>query len=411
MKPLIPVRSNLKFLLLIGLITIFSCSDDCNCEEPPEETAVSLCENGFAGEYPCSGYDLMGHIPAETLGGTGAKANDSWGWTDPTTGKEYALIGMTPGIVFVDISNTENLIIVGRLPTATVNSSWRDVKVYNNYAFIVSEAMGHGMQVFDLTRLRNVTNAPETFSEDAHYSEFGNAHNIVINADSGYAYAVGTNTYNGGAHFVNIQNPLNPVETGGLEAGGYSHDAQVITYNGPDSDYTGKEILIGSNENEVVLADISDKSNPVIISTIAYQNIGYTHQGWFTDNFKYFIVGDETDEIDFGGNTRTLIFDFTDLDNPVLHHTYTGTTSAIDHNGYVKDNTYYMANYRAGVRFIDISDLENKSMQEIGFFDTYPNNDNADFDGVWNVYPYFESGNIIISDIEGGLFIVRKSRT
>jgi choice-of-anchor B domain-containing protein len=219
------------------------------------------CQNGFAGAYPCNGYDLMSRITLSQM--SASEGNDSWGWTDPQNGNEYALIGLNNGTAFIDISDPVNPIYLGKLPTATSNSSWRDLKVYNNHVFIVSEAANHGMQVFDLTRLRNVVNPPQTFTADARYTGFGNAHNIVINESSGFAYGVGTSTFNGGPHFVNIQNPINPVAAGGYAMDGYSHDAQVITYNGPDSDYTGREILIGSNENEVVIVDITDKANPI----------------------------------------------------------------------------------------------------------------------------------------------------
>lgn len=367
------------------------------------------CIDGFAGIYPCDGYDLMAHIPVNELGGEGAEGNDSWGWTDPTTGKEYALVGTTTSAAFVDVSNPIAPILIGTLPTATVNSIWRDIKVYNDHAFIVSEASNHGMQVFDLTRLRNVANPPEVFTEDALYSGFGSAHNIVINEDSGYAYAVGTNTFNGGPHFVNIQDPVNPVAAGGYANDAYSHDAQVITYDGPDTDYTGKEILIGSNENEVVIVDVTDKSNPTNISSISYNNIGYTHQGWFTEDMNYFMVGDETDELGFGGNTRTLVFNFSDLDNPVFNFEHFGTTTAIDHNLYIKDNLCYQSNYSAGLQVLDVSGLSSNALTQVGFFDTYPPNNNTAFNGAWNIYPFFESGNIIISDIQGGLFIVRSS--
>ena len=298
------------------------------------------------------------------------------------------------------------------LGPATVNSSWRDIKVYDNHAFIVSEAGSHGMQVFDLTRLRDVQNPPVEFNADTHFTEFGSAHNIVINEESGYAYVVGTNRngpYQGGPLFINIQNPASPVSEGGFGDGGYSHDAQVVTYNGPDTDFTGKEILIGSNEDEVVIVDVSDKENPTTISTIDYSNIKYTHQGWFTEDLQYFIVGDELDEQNFGNNTRTLIFDFSDFDDPTLSFEYFSQNTSIDHNGYTLGDSYFLASYRAGMREISISDIGNQSMSEVGFFDTYPENDNANFNGVWNVYPYFESGNIIISDIEKGLFIVKKS--
>jgi len=374
--------------------------------------AQTICENGTAGSFPCNNYDLMSQISLATM--NAGAGNDSWGWTDTSSGKEYALIGLNNGTAFIDISDPTSPVYLGKLPTATSNSSWRDVKVYSDHAFIVSEASGHGMQVFDLTRLRNVNNPPQTFSADTRYTGFGNAHNIVINEDKGYAYAVGTSTFGGGPHFVNIQNPQNPVAAGGFVSSGgdaYSHDAQVITYNGPDTDYTGREILIGSNQIEIVIADITDKSNPTTISTISYSQVGYTHQGWFTEDQRYFLLGDETDEQRVGFNTRTVIFDFEDLDNPKFHMNYNGPTPSIDHNGYVKGNMFYLANYRAGLRVIDISDIANKNITEVGFFDSFPNSDSAAFSGAWNVYPYFESGNIVISDIQRGFLLVRESNT
>ncbi|GAB5398614.1 MAG: hypothetical protein Aureis2KO_01990 [Aureisphaera sp.] len=376
--------------------------------------AQTPCVGGMAGTYPCNGYDLMSFIPWTTFGAS--NANDSWGWTDPQDGKEYAIVGVNNGVAFVDISDPVSPVYLGKLPTHTDSSLWRDVKVYDHYALVVSEAPGHGMQVFDLTRLRNVTSAPETFTEDAHYGGFGDAHNLVVNESEAYAYGVGTSTYGGGPHFIDLSDPLNPVGAGGYSVSGYSHDGQVITYNGPDADYTGKEIYIGSNTNEVVIADITDKSNPVTIATIGYSNISYTHQGWMTDDHTYFILGDEIDELDFGFNTRTVIFDFTDLDNPQHHFDYSGPTSATDHNGYVKGDRFYLANYKAGLRVVDISDIENGNMSEIGYFDIYPNNDTAGYDGAWNVYPYFGSGNILLTSLQyadasylGGMHIIRES--
>ena len=397
-------------LLIVALALIFtSCSDDDDKSGGNMSESLFPCENGLSNGYPCDGFDFMSHIPVEELGGTGAEGNDSWGWTDPESGKEYALIGTTTSAAFVDITDPINPTFLGRLPTATVNSLWRDIKVYNNHAFIVSEAPGHGMQVFDLTRLRNVANPPETFSADAIYNGFGSAHNIVINEVSGFAYSVGSDTFSGGPHFVNIQDPTNPVAAGGYADAAYSHDAQVVTYNGPDTEHIGKEILIGSNENEVVIVDVTDKSSPTQISTIDYSNIGYTHQGWFTENMEYFLLGDEVDEINFGVNSRTIVFDFTDLDNPVFHMDYFGPTGAIDHNGYVVGNTFYIANYTAGVRAVDISNIASGVMVESGSFDTYTPDNSTSFSGAWNIYPFFASGNIIVSDIEGGMLVVKPS--
>ena len=379
--------------------------DDDIVENP--QTGFMPCNNGMAGIYPCNGYDFLGRISLADF--SASSANDIWGWTDNTTGKEYALVGLNNGTAFVDITDTEQLIYLGKLPSATVSSSWRDIKVYQDHAFIVSEAGGHGMQVFDLTKLRNVVNAPETFVADTRYTGFGNAHNIVINEVSGYAYAVGTETFNGGAHFINIQDPKNPIAAGGYGANGYSHDAQVVSYNGPDADYTGQEIFIGANENQVAIVDITDKDNPMQISTFQYTNIGYTHQGWFSEDQRYFILGDELDEIQLGFDSRTLVFDLSDLDNPILHTTYLGETAAIDHNGYVKGDIFYLANYTAGVRILDISGIDGQSIVEEGFFDSYPTNNTAAFEGVWSVYPYFESEKIIVNDINSGLFVIKKS--
>ena len=403
----------LKKMYLLVFIVAFSCTKNDVFQPNGEVLSIvplEKCENGFAGEYPCNDYDLLDYISLEEIGGVGTKGNDCWGWTDPLDNKEYALMGTNKGVTFIDITNPTEVVILGTLATRTVNSSWRDVKVHNTVAYVVSEAADHGMQIFNLEKLRNVTNPPVVFESDYDYTGFGSAHNIVINKTKDYVYPVGTTrsgTYKGGPLFINIEDPANPINEGGFI--NYSHDAQVVTYNGPDTEHQGKEILIGSNEVEVVIVDITDKSNPIKLSAISYSNVEYTHQGWFTEDFKYFILGDELDELRKGLNTRTVIFDFTDLDNPVHHFDYSGSSAAIDHNGYVKGDTYYLASYTAGVRMLDISNIEEKSITEVGYFDTYPDNDMAAFNGVWNVYPYFPSGNIIVSDINSGFFVIRKS--
>ncbi|WP_242156189.1 choice-of-anchor B family protein [Aestuariivivens sediminis] len=401
------------------LMVVFACFQSCNDEpvEPVIDTQEPLfpCKNGFADIYPCNGYDLIAHIPLTTF--NAVSGNDSWGWTDVTNGKEYALMGLDNGTAFVDITNPDNPIYLGKLPTNSSSTTWRDIKVHDNHAFIVADNAGaHGMQVFNLTRLRNIVNPPEIFSADATYNDVGSCHNIVINENENIAYLVGCESYNGGIVFIDISNPLNPVGIGGYGDLGYTHDAQVVTYTGPDSDYSGKNLLIGSNgnylgTNTVVILDVSDKSNPQLISQVSYPNPGYAHQGWFTEDMSHFIFGDELDEQFFGNNTATFIFDFSDLDAPVLSSTYYGPTLAIDHNGYVNGNTFYLSNYNAGLRVLDISNIgaTTNAMAEIGFFDTYPENNNAGYDGAWSVYPFFESGNIVISDIDRGLFVVKKS--
>jgi choice-of-anchor B domain-containing protein len=266
----------------------------------------------MAGEYPCKEYDLMARMPVAVLANNNGnpEGSDIWGWTDTTTGKEYAIAAMTNSTAFVDVTDPLNPIFLGRLDSNAGNNFWRDIKVYNNHAFIVADNVGaHGMQVFDLTKLRGLTTA-QPFEADTIYTGVGSCHNIFINEETAVAYLVGCDIYSNGPHFVDISNPLNPVSLGGYANDGYTHDAQVVTYNGPDTTYTGKEIFIGSNESKVVILDVTDKNNIVKISSIDYTQLGYTHQGWFTEDQRYFLLGDETDEQDFGMNTRTLVFDF-----------------------------------------------------------------------------------------------------
>ena len=394
---------NLIILLLV------SCTKEIEIEEDPSNRVN--CLNGMAGIYPCNGYDLLSRIPLSDLGGT--EGNDNWGWTDPDTGKEYVLSGLNNGTTFVDISDPENPIVLGKLPTATSPSPWRDIKIYKNHAFIVSEASEHGLQVFDLTRLRGVT-SNQTFTVDKRLTEFGNAHNIAINESTGFAYVIGSNLYQGGPIFIDINDPKNPKVVGGYEDASYTHDAQVVIYEGPDSSYKGKELYFGSNSdggnnNRVVIVDVTDKENPDLIQSITYENGGYTHQGFLSEDHRYFFLGDELDELRYGSPTSTRIFDVSSLKEPKLHVNYLSSVSSIDHNGYTRGDLFFIASYTAGLRVLDISEIDAKTVSEAGYFDTYPANNNASFDGVWNVYPYFESGVIAINDINSGLFLVKAS--
>ena len=440
---------NLIIKLLFFLI-IFSCEYE-NYDSISEKKPLAECIDGFARfelngvayEYECNGYDLMGYISLEEM--DAVSGNDCWGWTDLSTGKEYALMGLDNGTAFIDLSDPLEPIYLGKLPTETISTVWRDIKVFKDHAFVVADFNSqtledermHGIQVIDLNILSGISK-PQVFNKDYLYLDHGRAHNIVINEDSGFAYSVGSNTFGGGIHVVDISNPKNPVFISGFADEGYSHDAQVVIYNGPDIDYKGKEIFFGSNESKIVIIDVSDKDNIKTISTIKYSNSspGYTHQNWLTENHQYLLVGDELDEIkNIVQNTRTIILDISDLDNPVFHTEFLNKTDAIDHNGYVLNNEFFLASYTAGMRVIDILNINQKTLKEIGFFDTYnelkkdqySNTLNykissfdydhgnpskrrlPEFNGAWSVYPFFKSKNIIISDINSGLFIVKKS--
>jgi len=157
--------------------------------------AQTPCVGGMAAGYPCNNADLYAIVTLAEMGNSPG-ANDIWGWTSTVTGKEYVLVGLIDGTAFVDISNPVAPIYLGKLLTQTTNSTWRDIKTYQNQAYIVSEANGHGVQVFDLLQLDNVTNPPVNFAARSTFDGLGpgGAHNIALNECSGYAYPIGANT-------------------------------------------------------------------------------------------------------------------------------------------------------------------------------------------------------------------------
>jgi len=382
------------------------------------------CSDGEAGGFGCSDVDVLSFMPLGDIGaGRGVTTNDVWGWTDPESNREYALVGMTDATSFVDVTDAGNPVYLGKLDrtAGAPGSTWRDIKVYENHAFIVSEAGAHGMQVFDLKQLRDVkAGEPVEFEETAHYDGIVSAHNIVINEESGFAFSVGSNgggeTCGGGLHMIDVRTPAEPTFAGcfsdpntGNAGTGYSHDAQCVIYHGPDLDYQGREICIGANETAISVADVTDKQNPIAITSATYPTVGYAHQGWFTEDQRYFFLDDEGDETNPELEltaTRTLIWDMQDLDDPILVKEHLGETFTIDHNLYINGDLMYQSNYVSGLRILDVSDPENPV--EVGFFDTVPDNESVVFDGSWSNYPFFESGTIIVTSGSQGLFMLQK---
>jgi len=376
------------------------------------------CQDGKAGEFSCNEMELLAFLPVSAVGGErGDIVNDLWGWTDPESKREFVLIGRSRGTAFVEITNPSSPVYLGSLPAheGSTPNAWRDVKTYKHYALIVADNVGkHGMQVFDLRQLRNVTAPPATFTETAHYDGLFSSHNLVVNEESGFAFAVGSSgggeTCGGQLHMIDVRDPLHPAFAGCFndqKARG-THDAQCVTYHGPDQDYTGRELCLGSNGSLLSISDVTDKAHPVSVSTIAYPNLAYTHQGWFTDDQAYFYVNDEGDEVSgLVDRTRTLIFDLRDLDDPVVAGEYFGETRASDHNLYVVGDRMYESNYVSGLRVIDISDRTKP--KEIGYFDTVPWGENAPgFAGSWSNYPFFPSGTVAVSSIKEGLFLIKR---
>ena len=368
-------------------------------------TGPEECTDGRAGEFPCSGISLAARVAPETMGGEGAAGNDLWGWTDPQTSSEYALMGLSNGTAFVDVTDPVNPVFLGRLPTHTTDSLWRDVKVYRDHAYVVADGAGaHGMQVFDLTRLRGVP-GPQTWAADVLYGDFGHAHNLAIDEASGFAYAVSTDTCAGGLHIVNLATPNNPLFAG-CHSVTRTHDTQCVVYEGPDTEHRGRQICVSSNEDRVEVVDVTEKSAPLSLSSITYPQLRYVHQGWLTEDHRFFLLGDELDEIELNLSTRTHVFDVSDLDAPEYLYAHDLGTPATDHNLYVQGERVFEANYTSGLRVLRFGDLVSRDMVEMAFFDTYPDSDGPGTEGAWSVYPYLPSGTILVSDIANGLFVL-----
>ena len=380
------------------------------------------CTDGATGPLDCSQVDLVAFVPLASLGADpGTILNDIWGWSDPVTGRDWALVGRSDATAFVDVSDPANPRYAGELPLTegATENLWRDIKVYADHAFIVADGAGaHGVQIFDLTQLRDTSGPPVTFTETARYDGIASSHNIVINEETGTAYAVGSSmggqTCGGGLHMIDVRTPAEPSFLGcfadtttGRQRTGYSHDAQCVIYRGPDEDYQGREICFGANETALSIADVTDRDNPVAIARGEYPNVAYAHQGWLTEDHRHFFMGDEADESQGGvDRTRTLIWDVADLDDPLLLKEHFAETGTIDHNQYVRGNRLYQANLMSGLRVLDISDVENPI--EIGFFDTVPDDAGLPaFGGAWSNYPFFESGVVVVSSWGEGLFVLR----
>lgn len=404
--------------------------------------------------YPCLRVDLMSHLSIPELGGTADETtgennavSDIWGWvSDPdgtpgnTDDREFAIIGLYCSTAFVEITDPVNPVLVGTLADHTEipggacyeapvapkrgaqkvhheeeGATWRDIKVINDYAYIVSDHSGAGMQVFDLSRLLTAT-VPENFTENNLWEgTFGNAHNVFTYQGVSAPYAVvvgstsGTNacsgTGSGGPIFYDLSTPTAPAFVGKYCADGYTHDIQCVVYTGPDAAHQGQEICLASNEDTLTIFDASNKTAFIQLARQTYDFATYTHQGWLDAEQEYFYLNDEMDEREHVFPTRTIVWDVRNLDSPAVVEEYLGTLMTVDHNNYVVGDYLYQSNYTSGLRILDISDRVNPYQK--AFFDTVPGNNSLNFDGSWSNYAWYSSGVVAVSDISSGLFVVR----
>ena len=356
-------------------------------------------------EFDALDVDLLSWLPVNTFGIGSNGAADIWGYTSPG-GREYALITLSNGISFVDVTDPTNAQIIDTFTGP--ESLWHDVKVYEEYAYAVSEG-GQGIRVYNMA---NIDSGVVSFEGIISTGGTLATHNVAIDTDSGYLYRTGGS--NNGLRIYSLDNPASP-EFVGQWSDRYVHDAQIRTFETVNIDgQIGffREIAFccsgfngGQVDTGLTIVDVTNKENPVVLSQTAYSSRAYSHQAGLSEDGKTLFLYDELDEQNFGTPTTTRVFDVSDLANPVEITTFTNGKSSIDHNLYIKGDLMYAANYRSGLRIFDVSDPMNA--EEVGFFDTFPNSDSANFNGAWSVYPFFESGTVVVSDIERGLFVLR----
>ena len=387
------------------------------------ELAATSCSGGFAGEYPCQGIDFMSRVPLTSFNGNPVSASNLWGYVDLDDNREYAIIGLRNGTGVVDVTDPANPVVVETI--VGVNSQWREVKVYqfwnatasrwDAYAYVTTEGAGGGIQIIDLTQLPASVSLAGTWMgvSTSHTDQISNIDFTTnVSNNPGFPpilYISGANT--GGLRFVSLANPTSLTELG-FWTGTYSHD----TYPHVFADARANQCAPGHNPCEVVFSfagtaglkiiDVTDKSAPVTLSTLTYSQLGYVHSGWISSNGNYIFLHDELDEQNFGHNSRIRTINITSLTAPTVSTMYTGPTLAIDHNGYTIGNKFYFSNYTRGIGILDVTNPN--APVELSYFDTYPTSNSATFNGAWGVYPFLPSGNILISDIQRGLIVVRE---
>jgi len=380
------------------------------------------CVDGSAAGLPCSNVDLLTHVGFVDVSSAPSGGNDIWGFVDLNTGREYAIAGFNLGTAVFDVTDATNPREVGFVDGQS--ATWRDIKVYQffdvaadrwkAYAYVTTDGSTDGLFVIDLTGL------PHSIRRVSYSSDISSAHNVYatntdystgisLTGDTPTLIIAGSSSDNGRYRSYSLANPESPDFISGGNGTGYMHDASslIVTDARKDTQCANGgaycEVLLDFNENTFEIWDVTNAASPVQLSSTPYPNVGYVHSGWWSEDKQFLFVHDELDERDFNLPTTLRTFSVTDLRAPVLAGSWTGPTRAIDHNGFVRGNRYYMSNYTRGLTVLDITNPA--SPTSVGRIDTYPASDATGFSGAWGAYPFFYSGNIAISDINSGFYM------
>jgi choice-of-anchor B domain-containing protein len=388
------------------------------------------CIDGKADIFDCENIDLLAHFPLTEMSSNPSSGSDIWGHVDLNSGNEFAIITVNNGVVVVDVTNPSEPKEVGTI--SGVNSSWRDVKVYQHfnevinlwqaYAYATTEGSNGGVSIIDLNNLPHSVSLVEknnvvSTAHNIYISNVDYSLNIALPNQTPTLQTVGTRNNNDGAftsYSLATPTTLNNVVSNNFGSG-YTHDGASLAIDDQRS-VNDCGLLSGSctvfidfNEKEMKLWNITDPNNASQLGTAEYDDVAksnqYVHSGWGTEDKQFVLLHDEFDENRGGLNTTVRIFSIENLTTPTQVGQWTGPTRAIDHNGFVRGNRYYMSNYERGLTVLDITDPANPS--QVGFFDTYTPSNSANFNGAWGVYPFLPSGNILVSDINSGLYVLK----
>ncbi|HZH99084.1 MAG TPA: choice-of-anchor B family protein [Fimbriimonadaceae bacterium] len=348
-------------------------------------------------EYERQGVRLLSRIPLNAFPGQPSSGSGCSGYTSPS-GREIAIMGLRNGNAVVDITNAASPIQLAHIPGPV--SSWHESVVLGDFSYAVTEG-GGGMQIIDL---RNVDNGQATLAGTYTGGGLNNVHTIQANPATKHLYLNGSNL---GFVVLDASSPTAPVQVGRWTTR-YVHDSQIVSYtSGP---YAGKEIgFLCCGGNGLYIVDLTNKANIITLGFVKYiESGGYCHSGALTPDKKYFLVNDEFDEGNSITNACTThIINVENLSQPQYVGTFTNGVNSIDHNSHLRDGYLFLAAYRSGLRVYDASNP--LAMKETGFFDTYPSGNGFSYDGNWAVYAGYPSGNVLLADINRGMFVVDPS--
>jgi choice-of-anchor B domain-containing protein len=348
--------------------------------------------------FPAEGARLASWLSSSDMVGTPTNANDIWGYVSPS-GREYAIVGLKDGTAFVEVTDPAAPRPIGSV--AGPLSDWRDIAVHDEFAYVVNERSG-GLQVIDL---RRVDRGRVSLLRSVGDLGLRTAHNVYVNSTSGHAYLLGSNLSRGGIVVVDLNDPQRPEVIPTLWDETYVHDIQVVTYTRGRN--AGREIAFAfTGPRGLHIIDYTDKSAPVTLSNLEYDNATYGHSGWLDPTGRFLYVNDELDErYGNAASMTTYVVRVGNLRQPRLVRTMDWGLPVIDHNSMVQGDRLYVSAYAGGLRIIDISSP--KRPRDAGYVDTYPETDGTRFIGAWGVFAGFPSGTVIVSDITRGLFVVR----